>query len=578
MKTLYAFDSSALRVSALVFAATAALGLSGCGGVTAFPDSAGATGSAQPGSIQGSVFGGHAPIENAHVYVLQAGNGGYNTASSSLIKSTAAGAAKDTSGNYYVTTAADGSFNVTGDYTCTVGVPVYLAAISGQTTDLIGGANYNTTPISITAASAVFDAISGDTVVTFTGNNLLYPNQQVSFSGLGGTYGGPLNGGTYTLVGVPTTTSFKIAYTGTATLSGTTTGTAQPLSLTNPAIANLATLGTCPSSGNFSTGSTALRYVYINEVSTVATAYAFAGFGSGPFTIGFPAADTLALTGIQNAASNAAQIYNIQGGGPQSITFAGEGHIANSVTPAGNGVVPQSLVDTLGNVLASCVDSTNTLNSASNPDVGGASTSCSKLFTFATSNGIPYGSTGAGTSPTDTATATFNIAHFPAGNPTYTTTVVPGIFALQNTETTPFAPNLSGAPNDYTIGISYNIGAQPTSVAVDALGNGWLTAVPALGTGEIVEGSPLGVGLYQGPTATYQYGDIVVDSAGNGWTGTYTAYLPATEVLTPANSHLTPAAYSLVHPDTAPFTSAEAAVANGSGDVWFPHGPTNAIE
>ncbi len=420
----------------------------------------------------------------------------------------------------------------------------------------------------------------------FTGNNLLSPGQQVYLSGLSSTGNWNRLDGNQNVTAA-TTTTFTLVLTTATVFSGTTTGTGTPVSAPNPAIVNMAVLGNCPTSGvtNFGSSSTnPISFVYMNEVSTAAAAYAFSGFGSGPFNIGIPSsANAMQLKGIQNATNNAAQLYSIQGY-YNSTTADGDGHIANPTTPAGNGVVPQSLLDTLGNIIASCVDSGNTVNSSSNPYVAGASPNCSTLFNYATSNGIPFGSSGAGTVATDTATAAFNIAHNPAGNPAYSSNFVSNIYNLQSSEVTPFTPDLTTQPNDFTVGIQYPAALNPggggtpstvtgaEAVAVDGNGNFWFTADPtgAKTSGYLAEDSPLGVGLHNHYNSTFAYGDVAIDSSQNAWTGNQGAYVDATED-GPSTSYVTADRGSA-------FTYAQAALADNSttsGDVFFPHGPTN---
>ena len=558
------------------------LALIGCGGMASMPDTIISTPSATPNPIQGSVFGGHAPIVGGHVYILQAGTGGYASAATNLMTSGSVGS--DANGPYTLT-AADGSFNVSGDYTCTTGLPVYIATTAGQTATNIGGSNYSTAPLTITSTSAL-NLGSNTWILTFNANNLLYPGQFVVFSGLSGTGWAALNGGTRQVTGA-VNGSFTLVISSSAGFSGSTTGTAQPQSAVNPAIANLAVLGNCPTTGNFSTsgtGSDVISYVYINEVSTSAAAYAFSGFGSGPFNIGYPSGDALAKTGIQNAANNAAALYNIQGA-YLSTTFAGEGHIANPTTPAGNGIAPQSTLDTLGNILAACVDSNNLTNSASNPNVSGSSDSCSTLFTYATSNGVPFGSpSGVGTIPTDIATAAFNIAHNPAGNAVYSTQFMTSVYSLQGSQVTPFSPNLGAQPNDFTVAIQFPSASNPgpavdpaltegaQAVAVDASGNFWFTTKPGLlfTNGYLVEDSPVGVKLYDNFNTGWTYGDVVIDSLGNAWTGNQDNFVLATEVLPPHGSTTT---YTLKLQGSS-YTYAQGVTADGSGNVFVPHGPT----
>jgi len=224
----------------------------------------------------------------------------------------------------------------------------------------------------------------------------------------------------------------------------------------------------------------------VNEVSTVVTAYAFAGFSSDPTHVS--ASNTLlAATGLTNAANNAANLEDI------SLSAA------RTTTPAGNGTVPQSEINTLANILAACVNST-----------GPASTPCSTLFSNATNNGVQ---------PADTATAALNIAHYPGAN-------VANLFGLQ-TPDSPFQPMLPTAPNDFTIAVSYT-GAglnSPVPVAIDASGNVWVGNT-ATGVNTVSEFSPVGAPI--STSAGYSGGGIVdpysiaIDKFGNVWTANVT--------------------------------------------------------
>jgi hypothetical protein len=571
-----------LSLSQLLLLSGAVL-LAGCGGaVTGLPDSV-ITPTGQSSPIAGSVFGGHAPIIGAHVYILQAGTGGYASAPTNIMTSGAAGS--DSHGNY-VTTASDGSFSITGDYACTPGsggkpgLPVYLAAIGGAPYVPLPGTT-TPTPVNITyASSSLTNKVNSYYVLTFTGYNLLYAGQSVTLSGLTGTGWTTFNGTTQTIYSA-TDTSFTILYLGGAPTpiaqSGAKATVVPNPPVPNPAIANLAVLGNCPTTGNFSTtgtGSDVISYVFMNEVSSAAAAYAFSGFGSGPFNIG-TASSAMAQTALQNAANNAAQLYSIQGY-YNSTVYAGEGHIANPVTPSG-GTVAQTTLDTLGNIIASCVDSANTANSSLNPGASGASAACDTLFTYATSNGIPYGYSGTGTIATDTATALFNIAHNPAGNANTNSNYVTRLFALQGAETTPFAPNLTAPPTDYTVAISFPVAGSPQSVETDANGNFWYTSLIAAaptypctnsncGTSTIVEDSPLGATLYTHTNTSWDYGDVTIDSSGNAWTGNQSGYDVSTEVL--------PGTPYVLDTTGQDFTYGAGPVANGAGDVYIVHGPT----
>jgi DNA-binding beta-propeller fold protein YncE len=82
-------------------------------------------------AISGKVHGGQNPISGARVYLYAVGNTGYGGPAVSLLTS----GTQDGSGNYYVTTASDGSFSVTGDYACPVAnayAATYILAIGGD--------------------------------------------------------------------------------------------------------------------------------------------------------------------------------------------------------------------------------------------------------------------------------------------------------------------------------------------------------------------------------------------------------------------------------------------------------------
>jgi sugar lactone lactonase YvrE len=225
----------------------------------------------------------------------------------------------------------------------------------------------------------------------------------------------------------------------------------------------------------------------VNEVSTVVTAYAFAGFASDPTHVS--ASNTnLAATGLTNAANNIANLEDIS----KSVALA--------TTPAGNGTVPQSEINTLANILAACVNST-----------GPASTPCSTLFSNATNNGVE---------PIDTATAALNIAHYPGAN-------VAILFGLQ-TPTSPFQPMLptTPTPNDFTIAVSYTGGGlnSPVPLAIDAAGNVWVGNT-ATGANSVSELSPIGAPITGSPFSGGGIVDpysIAIDKSGNVWTANIT--------------------------------------------------------
>jgi Chitobiase/beta-hexosaminidase C-terminal domain len=340
-----------------------------------------------PPAPSGTVLHGQVPVAGAHVYLLAANTTGYGQAAVSLLESALTGAS-DSIGAY-VTTGSDGTFKITGDYTCTANTQVYLYVL-GE------------------------DSGSGN----------------------------------------------------------------------NPASGLLAVLGNCPTSGSFST----TAKIVVNEVSTIAAAYAMAGFATDATHVS-GSGTALAQTGIANAFANAASLVN-----PSTGT-------ALTATPASNGVVPQSEIDTLADILASCVGATN-------------ASSCASLLETATADG-----TATGTQPTDTATAAINIAHHPGVN-------VAALYALAGASSA-FTPVLTAQPNDFTVALSFTLsdGNTPINgangghpIAIDAEGNVWL-ATPSQAS--VLKFSNSGALL--SPAAGYTGGglsfprSIAIDALGNAW-------------------------------------------------------------
>jgi hypothetical protein len=538
--------SLALRLSVSVLSLASIVSLSGCSGFegTAFPPTSTNPEQVSIGPISGSVFGGHAPLVGSHVYLLQASTSGYGAPATSLLTSLSTGTSSTypvtvntsdpiipaNSSYYYETTDSTGAFNLSGDYTCTTGPgntdgpPVYVYAYGGSpsypSTSNVFGSNQ------IVVSDLVGRRAAETATYTFTISSnapeLFYVGENVTFSNFTGTIAAAVNNQSGTVLATNlTTTTFAVSLpdaNGTYTAKTyATTGTVTASPTFNPGVVNIAVLGNCPSTKNFA-GS--ISYVYMNEVSTVAAAYALSGFTSSTLaSINFLniGSSSTNLAGLRNAALNANQLYDIQGS-DISKSLQGEGHIARSATPVGNGTVAQSTLDTLGNILASCVDSQNTYNSVSN--TGTASVQCTTLFANATADG-----TTAGAKPIDTATAALNLAHNP-----YSTAAnyVSNIYALGSAGNVPFTPRLTATPNDFTVSIAYtgggmgpSIGGAPHSVAVDGSGNIWA----ATANNTLAEFSPLGVpavangysgnGLNQPTSAT-------LDAASNNvWVGNY---------------------------------------------------------
>ena len=258
-----------------------------------------------------------------------------------------------------------------------------------------------------------------------------------------------------------------------------------PGSGTNSAAGLLAGLGPCGSL-------TSSTYVSINEVSTIATAYAIAGFATNPTHVSSP--DTaLALQGVANAFATIPNLETLSTG------------VALTTTPSGYGTVPQTTINTLANILSACVDS-----------AGPSSTPCSSLFDSEVSGSLP--------------TETAIMAIYMAQNPWKNVSTIYGVQAAG----APFQPSLTATPNDLSVAISYTASElyNPEWLAIDGSGNVRIAnyASSASGgsssllvfspTGQLLSGES---GYGSGLTGPYS---LAIDSSENSWvlnnnSGTY---------------------------------------------------------
>jgi streptogramin lyase len=239
-----------------------------------------------------------------------------------------------------------------------------------------------------------------------------------------------------------------------------------PGSGTNPNLTLVAALGSCATLlANAST-----TFVNINEITTVAAAYALAPFATDLTHIGA----TSTPSGLLNAFANAAALANTASG------------TAGGVSLPSGAVVPVATLNTLADIIATCVNST-----------GASSPTCTTLF----------GAT--------TAADTFGAALAIAKNPGASS--ITGLYSLASSSP-PFQPTLSTTPNDFTVALTYTAGgalAAPYSVAIDANGDAWIANEAGTAVTEL---SPTGAVLAT-PTATGLIGPrgIAIDRTGNVW-------------------------------------------------------------
>ncbi len=295
---------------------------------------------------------------------------------------------------------------------------------------------------------------------------------------------------------------------------------------TNTAAAMMAVLGQCGAANSFTN---LPAVVQMNEVTTVAAAYALAGFAADATDMS-GSSTPLAATGMANAALGAANLVSIATG--QAL----------ALTPAGNGEVPGPMINTLADILAACVNSS-----------GSGSAGCTTLFQNATSNGTP---------PMETATAAINIAHNPAGNA--------ALFDLA-TPDAPFQPIYtpykgSGPPNDWTLTIVYTGGGldYPAAMQVDGSGDVW---VKNTNGNSLTEFSPTGVAL--SPPTGYTGGGLdgpaglAIDQSGNLWTANQSASPPTLSEFTSSGMPVTGSPFS-----GGGLNDPYAVAVDGQGNVW----------
>jgi hypothetical protein len=290
----------------------------------------------------------------------------------------------------------------------------------------------------------------------------------------------------------------------------------------NPSLQLMASVGSCGTAATTSN-------VVINEVTTVASAYALAQFAAPNASApGISVGSTTSISGgLGNSGGLARAMKTVL-----NLMDPGTG-MALSITPfykalggTSGGVlnssyVPQARINTLANILNACVSS------------NGSSGSCASLFTAATAAG--------GTAPADTLQAILSIAQHQGSN-------AATLYGLSSSGA-PFQPSLSSAPTDWTLALTFTGGGMgndpannnPGAVAnvvgatLDASGNIWLQSANPCAVTIVLEFDNQGNGLSPAATAANTYcggyqpqfngvpvalsGGFAVDLNGNIWDG-----------------------------------------------------------
>jgi hypothetical protein len=258
----------------------------------------------------------------------------------------------------------------------------------------------------------------------------------------------------------------------------------------NTAIVQIAAMAECPAAGNLAAQ---VPYVVINEVTTVAFAYAMSGFATTPYNVSSNAANSAAsATAIANALKNANNIVNLQYGQAPAVA------LGNS-----NSINPQAKLYALANILATCV---NTSDPGQTP--------CKNLFAAATDS--------SGNHATDEGNAIFNIVHNQGQN-------VSAIWAL-NPSTPVFSPTLSKQPADWTMPVVYSgvvssfgtngnnqVISGAYNIAFDAGGNAWIGDRKR----GVVEMTPQGAVTAYNPGFTMVKGIAISPDSSQIWVADY---------------------------------------------------------
>jgi streptogramin lyase len=238
----------------------------------------------------------------------------------------------------------------------------------------------------------------------------------------------------------------------------------------NPALVMMAALGPCSTVSQSG-------YYHINELTTVAAAWALAPFMSSATNVASTltnyAAGLTSTPGLTNAFLNAKLLVDPNTGSVATI--------------ASNLTVEKGKLNALADAMAPCVNSD-----------GGEG--CAALFAAATEPG--------GVAPTDTLGAVLNIVKNPGNH-------IPDVFNCIE-PFLPFPTTLTKAPNDWTMSISIVGGgiSSPTALAVDGLGNVWVANYVSGVIGFSPQGVPFSPTPYSAGSEAY---GLTVDTSNNIW-------------------------------------------------------------
>jgi hypothetical protein len=297
--------------------------LSGCGGMVQTTPVTSADGSS---TITGTVHGGQQPVAGATILLYAAATSGYGVAAKSLLTAP-------------VVTKSDGTFSVTGDYSCTAGQQLYFVAKDGNPG---GGVNPN---LSLMAAVGDCSSVGRSTSVEIN---------EVT-----------------TVASVFALAPFMSSYAAVGTSPGNTTGLAHAFASVNK-LANT-TLGTSPGTA-LPSGATA-PVATVNTLANIAASCVNSTGGSAddgsacgslfedatPFGTTAPTDVVQALLDIaKNPATNVVALFGDVAAtapfGPTLQTAPNDWTLAVTYTPPGLDGPASTTVDGAGNVWITSTD------------------------------------------------------------------------------------------------------------------------------------------------------------------------------------------------------------------------------
>lgn len=267
-------------------------------------------------------------------------------------------------------------------------------------------------------------------------------------------------------------------------------------------------------------------FIAVNEVTTVATAYAFAQFArTTPFGTPLSGQSTSAMTPAFNIATsstnlqgiaNAAAMYTVLVNPTDGTSPGSNGNgvlnnpltlSANSASGATGAIAEFWQINTIADILAACVNSGG-LTSGSD-----TTSNCGVLF----SNVVPFGAT----APADTAQAALSLAL----TPTVPATQIANLYGIIPA-TAPFLPYV--LPNataivDFTVGVQIKPTVPGTStellydeswLGIDSKGNVWVANSSSAGThpASLLELNPIGVPMRAGTAAGSTAANYLINS------------------------------------------------------------------